>query len=48
MWQFLLINRDIRAKLKNRPTELQQWEQIVMKELREAVCKDVEPPKVLE
>jgi hypothetical protein len=40
MWQFLLINRDIRAKLRNRPTELQQWEQIVMNELRKAVCMD--------
>ena len=44
MWQFLLINRDIRAKLKNRPAELKQWEQIVINELKKALHANLVPP----
>jgi hypothetical protein len=40
MWQLLLINQDIRAKLKNRPTELQQWELALQHELRQALTAE--------
>jgi hypothetical protein len=33
----LLINRDIRAKLKRNPEELARWEQALMNEMRRAV-----------
>jgi hypothetical protein len=44
LWQLLMINQDIRAKLKNNKTELQRWEQIVMNELRDAVCNEYHQP----
>ena len=44
LWQLLMINQDIRAKLRNNPTELQRWELALQHELRQALNADVEPP----
>jgi hypothetical protein len=44
LWQFLLVCRDIQAKLKTRPKELQEWQQIVMNELRKTLGIEIKPP----